>query len=833
MRESHYMRMLFILFLFLLLAACGGSGGGGSDDNDDNPGISEPNVSGTEIDMWAGGVASSADGVTVEALEGSWEGTVEVVFEPTETTNDPVEDGFPASDVYGIRLLGFETGETTVPFKVTVPVTTTDLPTPIDKYAFAVETYNEDTGQWERNDAMAQYDENTNSVTFWSNHFSKKRVVYMGPDLVSKLNKVVYKSAHDKFYITYFSPVIFNNSKQSNYLPPADNEWQGSGTATDPEVPDYIEDLGKALETALTYHTTKIIQPNGYLLFDDPTPSLENHAISVTVTKIPTAHGDTRLGGPVRIDTGLKNWHQMKVVAGHELIHVLADQHYTMIGAAENRWFFEAIAELYGTRAAGYSKAERTTYFSTYDNYLKVSLDASDEESYYGVGDFLYWLEDKMKGNVAAGVVALDYARDRTGLNNLLKEWGSTLGDEYTQYVLECTVGDYDHRADNIIKTIILNTTAKSPLLQAIRFNQPHLSATHVTVFPYLSVDGMLVAESGALQGGDIPLKTYSYTDEKIPVADIDNNLEKTAVANKPIVVKHFGKKGAFGVEKSVFHQIIINPLIDNSGIVNGKKFYFDYYMLVPPETTLQFDGKVTWTFPNTTTYGGEHYPIKGFNVYSDGVQLTNSPINYTLREYSDVRILSNSDVQVTVVDKYDNEWPEVEEGEQPPNWEMRMTLTGTFDDYKKYYPAVVSEWFQKWIPVTVSQDGAVNFDYNLESDFGGSGQIEDKPNHIWGTGTFKDDKLIINGHWATKQTIVVYKGEINERSDVLNVDGEFTLAGHFTSGFFFSDSDENHATANARQVSTWTDPDYSAPETHTGTNMTPDMYIDDFRAKQ
>ena len=235
--------------------------------------------------MWAGGTASSADGVTVEALEGSWAGTVEVVFEETETTNDPVEDGFPASDVYVIRLLGFETGETTVPFKVTVPVSTIDLPTPIDEYAFAIETYNEDTGQWERNDAMAQYDENTNSVTFWANHFSKKRVVYIGDDPNVDLQKYVYKSDNNKFYITYFAPVTFN--KPSNHLPPANPEWSGSGTAGNPDVPDYIEDLGKALETAMTYHTTKIIKPDGYLLFNDPTHdvvSFPDHAISEAIT---------------------------------------------------------------------------------------------------------------------------------------------------------------------------------------------------------------------------------------------------------------------------------------------------------------------------------------------------------------------------------------------------------------------------------------------------------------------------------------------------------------------------------------------------------------------
>ena len=818
-RHRFYILFLIIFSLIIMLPACGG-GGGGSDNNDD---ITEPTVAGTEIDMWAGGTASSADGVTVEALEGSWSGTVEVVFEPTETNTDPVEDGFPASDVYVIRLNGFETGETTVPFKVTMPVTTTDLPTPIDEYAFAIETYNEDTGQWERNDAMAEYDENTGSVTFWANHFSKKRVVYVGEDPKVELDRYVYKSEHNKFYITYFAPVTFN--KPSNHLPPSNPEWQGSGTATDPAVPDYIEDLGKALETALTYHTTKIIKPDGYLLFDDPTfdaPSLEDNAISVTVKKIP-AKGDTRLGGPVRIDTGLKNWHEMKVVAAHELVHYLSDQYYTGTGARINRWFFEAIAEFYGTRAAGYTKDECTTYFSNYYNYLKVSLDASDEKSYYAIGDFLYWLEDKMNYHVTAGVVTSNYTWDISGLDNLLQDLGSSLGDEYTQYVLECTVGDHELRALNIKTSISFTDTS---LYKKLKFKLPHLTGKHVRVNPYLAADGMLVAESGVdyQYGGGIPLKTYSYTDATIPVADIDNNLEKTTETDKPVVVKHFGKKGTAGVQYSVFNQIIINPLVGDV-TVGGGEYYFDYYILVPPETKLQFDGKITWTFPD---YGELNSSIKGFHVYSDGVQLTNTPIVNSFREYSDIRIRSTSDVQVTVVDKYDNEWPEVENAGLQPNWEMSIYINNTADDINNYGDATVRTWHTDiWIPVTVSSNGSVTVDHRF-APYANSPE-DDKIHHLWGTGTYRDEKLMINGNWTTNETYTNQPGpgDVTEHK----VDGTFSLAGHFLSGFFFSDSDESHATANVRHTTTYANPDF-VTRIVTGSN-TPDMTIEDFRPIQ
>ncbi|MDA3895375.1 MAG: hypothetical protein PF482_04410, partial [Desulfobacteraceae bacterium] len=764
---------------------------------------------GTEIDMWAGGVASSADGVTVEALEGSWSGTVEVVFEETETTNAPVEDGFAASDVYVIRLLGFDTGETTVPLKVTVPVTTVDIPTPIDEFAFAIETYNEDTGQWERNDAMAQYNENTNSVTFWANHFSKKRVVYIGDDPNVELQKYLYKSDNDKFYITYFSPVTLN--KPSSHLPSADNVWLGSATATNPEVPDYIEDLGKALETALTYQTTKIIKPDGYLLFDDPTHdnlSLPDHAISVDVKKIP-AKGDTRLGGPMRINNRLKNWHEMKVVAAHELVHLLGDKYYTGTGARLNRWFYEAIAEFYGTKAAGYTKEAYTTYFSGYFNYLRVSLDASDETSYYAVGDFLYWLEDKMNGHVAAGVVISGYSWDITGLNNLLKEWGSSLGDEYSQYVLDCTMGDHDYRADNI-KTSI--TFYNSTLYKKFRFKQPHLTARYIRINPNVFEDGMLVAESGAHYFGQIPLKTYSYTDKNIPVADIDNNLEKTTEANKPIVVKHFGKKGTDGVQHSVFHQIIINPLIADM-TVGGGEYYFDYYILVPPEIKSSSAGEVTWSLPD---YGEN--TIKGFHVYSDGVQLTSNPINN--RYYADTRILTTSDVQVTVVDKFDNEWPEVEEEELQPNWELLVDIS-LDQDGKHLYPAP----FEKWIPITVSSDGAVSFDFTFKQH-AGLWYTEFYTHRVWGTGTYQNGELEIAGQWES-----ILLTENDDRRLECHVTGNFNESGEIEEGGEFVAAGELSGHASSTETITGLNP--LTPPTVSQTDFHPLVWLKDFRPIQ
>ena len=66
-------------------------------------------------------------------------------------------------------------------------------------------------------------------------------------------------------------------------------------------------------------------------------------------------------------------------------------------------------------------------------------------------------------------------------------------------------------------------------------------------------------------------------------------------------------------------------------------------------------------------------------------------------------------------MDKYDNEWPEAEENELPPNWEMSIYINNTTADINNYEEATVRTWHTDiWIPVTVSSNGSVTVDHRF-----------------------------------------------------------------------------------------------------------------------
>ncbi len=613
----------------------------------------DDDVSGIEIDLNRGGDASGPNGVRLEVLEGSGAKTVEVVFGDHDMSHDPVEDGVAVSDEYTITMKNLERGDIAIPLKLYLPVNTSGLPEPLDEYAFAAEWFNPETGKWEKIDGMAEYDPACACVAFLTNHLSKYRVVYMGIDPETQSRAILYTT--DRFHITYFGPKIFG---ETSAFFPKTTGWSGSGTAGNPEVPAYIEDLGKALEVALTYHTTKIKTPEGNLLFEDPThenSSFPDGVIPVKVTKLPDK-GDSRLGGPVRISSQLKDWHEMKAVAAHELIHVLADQHYTGVGARMNRWFFEAMAELWATRAAGYTPRECVDYFSKrLDHYLKVSLDASDEDSYYAAGDLLAWIEEDVGAPVAAGTVALDDWWDVNGLDKVLKKSGTNLSERYMEYVLESTVGDHYPRADQIIERVVLNDKT---LYKSVEFKQPTLSARFFRVISNSNADGLLVAETKR-QFYD-KLTTYSYTQTDSIITRFEDSLEAQTPETQPLVVKHFGKETTPDVEYSVLRQVTINPNITES--VTGEIYFYNYYLLVPPTIKTLAAGKATWEYPDA--YGKEGASkIKGFDVWVDGTKLTNTPVPFAKREYADSNIKADSDVIVKVVDIYGNEWPDKDTG--------------------------------------------------------------------------------------------------------------------------------------------------------------------------
>ena len=547
-------------------------------------------------------------------------------------------------------------GRGVVPFVVTLPVDARLLPASVDPNAFVAQSFDPVRGIWTDVSGFVAYDAATGRVRFQTGHLSTWRVKYVGLDESMSVKRYIFYT--DNFAIHYALP---NELGQvSSHFPVEDVVWRnkGSGTATDPAVPDYVEDLGRALEQALTYYLG--LSGSSGKLFTSP--AVLEH-VNVYVMYVPGASGDTSLPlGLIRMKAQLTDWNELRLAAAHELMHLLQDQYYTKVGAWMNLWFVEASANLMSARAAGLNRAEQVDY---YDNgmtsYLQVSLDASEDGSYYAAADFLDWLEARISKPVAADVMQRDAIWDLTALTSLATSGTGTLGAYFTEYLLGATVGTHDFKSNRLWTTTFVTSASQG---WRHEFEQFHLSGHAVEVQSTVAADALLVATSGRNYRPP-KLQTFSYLGGS-PHADLSSPLEKQTEAGKPVVVKHFGKAGTPGVTSSRFQQVIVNPAASDETV--WGTYFFDYYLLVPPELLPLRNGQVAWTYSAQGIPTSVNDPtITGFNVYVDGVKLNAALVPAHLRAFDDARIWTTSAVQVTVVDKHGNEWPEVVVEPKPP----------------------------------------------------------------------------------------------------------------------------------------------------------------------
>lgn len=636
------------LLLALLLAGCGG----GTDSADEARRL----LKRPSVDLAVGGTASTSSGAEIEVLPGTGQGQVFFTGSLTGAPGAVEPDGVVVSASHEIRAHGFVPGRGVVPFVVTLPVDARLLPASVDPNAFVAQSFDPVRGIWTDVSGFVAYDAATGRVRFQTGHLSTWRVKYVGLDESMSVKRYIFYT--DNFAIHYALP---NELGQvSSHFPVEDVVWRnkGSGTATDPAVPDYVEDLGRALEQALTYYLG--LSGSSGKLFTSP--AVLEH-VNVYVMYVPGASGDTSLPlGLIRMKAQLTDWNELRLAAAHELMHLLQDQYYTKVGAWMNLWFVEASANLMSARAAGLNRAEQVDY---YDNgmtsYLQVSLDASEDGSYYAAADFLDWLEARISKPVAADVMQRDAIWDLTALTSLATSGTGTLGAYFTEYLLGATVGTHDFKSNRLWTTTFVTSASQG---WRHEFEQFHLSGHAVEVQSTVAADALLVATSGRNYLAP-KLQTFSYLGGS-PHTDLSSPLEKQTAAGKPVVVKHFGKAGTPGVTSSRFQQVIVNPAASDETV--WGTYFFDYYLLVPPELLPLRNGQVAWTYNAQGIPASVNDPtITGFNVYVDGVKLNAALVPAHLRAFDDARIWTTSAVQVTVVDKHGNEWPEVVVEPKPP----------------------------------------------------------------------------------------------------------------------------------------------------------------------
>lgn len=639
---------MLIGLLLCLLAACSGSDPGSSegDTGDARRALRRPGV-----DLAIGGKSLTLSGVEIEVLAHSGTGQAFFTGVATGGAGASVPGGTVVSAEHQLAAHGVLADALTVPLMISLPIDTSLLSAKADPLAFAAQYLDAASGTWRTANAMPTYDAATRRVSFQTGHLSTWRVVKL-VDLSDELDQFLFITDH--FRIKYTVAASFG--KVSALFPIDDPTWQAKGgrKGTDAVVPDYIEDLGKVLEETLTFYLS-IPSTGGGKLF--PPPWWLSTFMDVTVTHVDGGSGDSRLGGPMRISAKLDDLQEMRLTAAHELGHVMQDEHYTMAGAALNRWFIEASANLWSVRAARIDRATQVSYYKKeMDSYLKESLDVSLEGSYYAAADFLGWLEAKTGKQLTADVMAADYTWDLSGLSALTHGPTNNLGKYFTEYALAATVGGHDFKPGHLWTQKGLTAKARGWRLET---RQPHLSVQAVEIRTDLAVDALLVATSGRNYLNSA-VKSHSYTGTAL-VADPSKTLESLTPDARSVVVKHFGRAGSAGVVESAFRQVLVNP--QESDVVVGGVYTFDYYLLETPPVTVT-TGKVSWTFDASDIPNWPYDPtITGFNVYRDGTKLNGSVLGSGQRVYNDVAILANSTIVVTVTDRLGNEWPEV----QPP----------------------------------------------------------------------------------------------------------------------------------------------------------------------
>lgn len=670
----------------------------GTDCADCGPREDESGDDGTEsegnpIDLAEGKVLVSDGGVTIEVQPNSGYGTfrvIELVTSEKEKIGQRDEDGYFVSPVYDIRTEGFERGMLTIPIKVSLVVDLNPMDPPIDEHLFYVETYDETTGEWVDVDSgyAPDYDEEAQTVSFLTTHFSKYRVRDAGLvhesewgflDIYSNSQLIKYVYTTEYCDIVYYLDAAFG--QDSRHAVPTDAIWQpvGSGSYSDPEVPDYIEDVARAIKDTYEY-LAALKASGGAKVFGRP-GKFTCHVVGFKKSTRGNAGGDySFVTGNIRIVPGLAKWStDMQTTVGHEMAHLFCDHgYYTVAGAMANEWFFEAIANLYAARAFGLDAGQTAACFGELlsPQYLGGPLNAADEGSMYAAADFLMWLEQKTSRPLAADALKADKADDLEALRSVTPS-SMSFNDLYTEYVREVFVGNNVLRSN--AQPIVLEITNTNPGWEYAS-SRAHLSAELVMARGQMSVDGLLVvAPVDALNSA---MQSFSYATASIQqntVSDVQAYMEKQVAAGRPVTVPHFGKQGTPGVTSSLFLQVIANrntspeyvSMSEHQVAPAAVTFKYMYYLLQPPvvDTHASSAGSVTWSYTipdlkvwdtrttDTSSYIEGDWLIKGFNVYENGVKLNTDLVGPTQRSYSPVS--KPCSVVVTVVDLYGNEWPQ------------------------------------------------------------------------------------------------------------------------------------------------------------------------------
>lgn len=457
---------------------------------------------------------------------------------------------------------------------------------------------------------------------------------------------------------------------------PASADWVGSGQASDPGVPDFVEDLDAALNEA--YDALLAMRRTGAPLFTAP-----GLPIDVTVTDTGEAAGDSTLGWSLRMSARRQeSWADMRATAAHELVHVLQGQYYLAMGALNfgaNAWFVEAVANHLAARAVGMTDAQRRAFYGEFfDDYLGVSLTRHVDGSMYAAAHLLDYLvartDDRLIGDILAG----PRGNDITAIGEALRARGLTggLGGALAEYVADLVRTPQGTAGFNLaIKQNLEGWSVRAgrltgpagaaePLSAAafgrnvafvrLRGELAPLSVFYGGFTSNLSNDGLLVVDSRATRGAllhSVAYDTVGVTDAayagRQPVDAYDQ-----VPASKPWLFRHYGQGQTIrGAEWAV----------TNTSPASAATLDITAYVLPSVARVDEAAGSVTWDASGIATIPPEL--IRGWRVYDGQQELTTEPLKTAPGAaegtFAHPAITPGSWINVAIEDVHGNLWPE------------------------------------------------------------------------------------------------------------------------------------------------------------------------------
>lgn len=540
------------------------------------------------------------------------------------------------------------------------------------------ERYDNKRGEWLSTGKLSWYDAETKSVWFrdqlpvtvappaeFATEFATQQVsseavkyrvrIYLFSNLLT-----VHREG-SQFRIHYYPNHLANKNKVIS-----DAEWSSPNGSKADNIPDFVEDLDTALNSA--YNGLIQINHSQGKVFK----ALDIQDVYISDTG--NDAGDSKLGGPLRIsNTKIISFEDLKLTAAHELVHVFQGQYYSLKGlftGRYNHWFIEAVANYYAARANGLDDAGKKAFYGDfYSDYLSVALSSNLDNSMYAAGYFLDWASDNYGLNVVGDALRLSSGNDMVGLSKAIKEnsnGASNIGSAFESYLEEILTRPENTAGFNLdIRNSMAQHSFGNGFMSSIMLNQTRTYARLKKELPPLSA---------ALISLNLSKLKSTEDGYRLSLFVIANHGNQGALLNGRtyLMESNFNKdyKDARSIDRylnhggfSELHEFstfdTLSQMMYNSSPASNAKVDMSYYALPRPQFATDTAGErgldLKYSVGNIP---GEF--LLGFKAYNYNGDLLVGPVPVqTSRGIQKLNLPEDSWSQhYTISDKFGNEWP-------------------------------------------------------------------------------------------------------------------------------------------------------------------------------